>query len=95
MYGKTSWLITRQSLCVEVFTTTVTTHQDALAIIAFLTSALEGAHITFDLEDVDKVLRVASPKQVNCEWVVRAVRSFGFQAEEMADVVAEPVRFGM
>jgi hypothetical protein len=80
-----------QDRFIEVFTTTVTSHQKALAISACLISALEGARVSFDLDDVDCVLRIASPHPINNEWIVHVVETFGFEAAVMPDVVAEAV----
>jgi hypothetical protein len=76
---------------IEVFTTTVMSPHESFAITACLASIMEGSEITFDLEDIDRVLRVASPAPINNECIVRVVESFGFQADVMPDVVAEVV----
>lgn len=47
---------------VEVFRTTVTTPAQAAGLIARLQRRYPAARITFDLDDCDKVLRMAGPR---------------------------------
>jgi hypothetical protein len=46
---------------VEVFRTSVATPAQAAPLIAQLQALLPGCRITFDLDDCDKVLRIAGP----------------------------------
>ena len=76
---------------VEVFTTNVTSRTDAAMISSLLASLFENSQVTFDLQDVDRVLRIASSRPINNEWIVSIVNLFGFKAEVMPDVVSESV----
>jgi hypothetical protein len=76
-----------EPLFVEVLKTNVQQSEDADLIRACLSSLFEPARITFDLEDIDCVLRVATHLPVNAEMVIYVVSLFGFRAEVMPDVV--------
>jgi hypothetical protein len=55
---------------IEVFKTDIPTPAEALAIIIGILENLSGHHITVDLDDCDKVLRIASR---NCELAINTV----------------------
>jgi hypothetical protein len=62
---------------VEVFKTNVSDKHDALAIIRELTEIFPEGRVTFDLDDCDKILRVAC-RQVNRSEVITRVTGKGF-----------------
>lgn len=72
--------------CVEVFKTNVDSTK-APQILTCLSSLYEGARVSFDLEDIDRVLRIASSSAVDAQVVICVVESFGFHAEVLPDEV--------
>ena len=70
---------------IEVFRTNVTDLDLSMTILLCLASMFEGAQITFDLEDVDNVLRIASSSSIDTKAVISVVSRFGFQAEVMPE----------
>jgi hypothetical protein len=80
-----------ESKFVEVFKTDVRHPRDARLILQCLSSLIDPKRITFDLEDVDCVLRVAASTPVNTVLVVHVLKSFGFNAVELQDVVPASV----
>jgi hypothetical protein len=76
---------------VEVFRTDVQSSESARQIIEGLSSVMEEARITFDLEDVDRILRIASARQINTTLVETIVGLSGHCAEVLGDTVPEPL----
>jgi len=72
---------------VAIFRTNVSSMHAAQKIAAYLSSLYEGAHITFDLEDVDRILRIAPGGEVDFRLVKGVVSTFGFQADELPDEI--------
>ena len=70
---------------IEVFKTNVTDPDMSMTILSCLTSMFEGAQITFDLEDVDNVLRIASSSSIDPNAVISVLSTFGFEAEVMPE----------
>jgi hypothetical protein len=69
-------------IVVEVFKTNVHSAQQAGQIIRQLQQILPEARINFDLEDCDKILRIATPADfINVEQVVTIVNAYGCSAE--------------
>lgn len=81
----------KERLVVEVFRTDITDKAIAVQVIKCLSSAYEGACINFDLEDVDRILRIASTGPVQTDVVIAVVESFGYHADVLPDVVEEKV----
>lgn len=76
---------------VEVFRTDVGSREAARQIILYLSSVLDGAQVSFDLEDVDRILRIAAPEEIRTDVVVLIVGLLGHKAEVLSDTVAEPM----
>ena len=75
---------------VEVFKTNVRNRGTARQIINCLSSVIEGARVSFDLEDVDRVLRIAATTEIQASIVVEIVDLFGYEAEVLEDTILEP-----
>ncbi len=67
-------------LMVEVFKTDVQEDGQAQAIVASLSKILPGCSINFDLDDCDKILRVAGETVIACE-IERLVLQNGFECK--------------
>ena len=73
---------------VEVFTTNVCTLVESAQVATCLNSLFEGAHVTFDLDDIDHVLRIASPFAIDADNVTSILATLGFECEVMRDDVS-------
>lgn len=72
---------------VEVFKTNVQFEKDAQSILVKLEKECPGSDINFDLEDCDKVLRIAFHGHTLDERQIKdIVRSFGFSIELLQDL---------
>ena len=76
---------------VEVFKTNVTSTTVAQQIALCLMSSMEGSRATFDLQDVDRILRIASTQKIQAEIVVAIVKTFGFHASPLPDHIEDVV----
>ena len=74
---------------VEVFKTSVTSPDVAQHIALCIASTLEGSRVTFDLQDIDRILRIASKQKIQIEVVAAIVNAFGFQATLLPDTVED------
>ena len=74
---------------VEVFRTNVASPEVARQICLCLASSLEGSRVTFDLQDVDRILRIASRQEIQTEVATATVNAFGFQATLLPDTVED------
>ena len=71
---------------IEVFKTKVTSKKQAQRVARQLLQELPGLHVHFDLEDVDKVLRVeTSTDYLDTQQIVSAVEQMGFGCALMED----------
>lgn len=69
---------------VEVFRTNVQTHGEAEIIIRELRQHLPHASINFDLEDCDKILRIAN-SSINPQSIITELVLAGFFCEVLED----------
>lgn len=70
-------------MVVEVFKTNVCEFSPSQKMIEQLCDQLPGSQINFDLEDCDKILRVAAAR-VSCEKVIAILESNGYSCEVLA-----------
>ena len=71
---------------VEVFKTNVQHEKDARIIIHRLEEQFPETVVNFDLEDCDKVLRVACRDQIlQTQKIMAVVESYGFVLEPLSD----------
>jgi hypothetical protein len=74
---------------VEVFKTDVEKQSQANLLINLICIGFTGYQATFDLEDCDKILRIASSGQpVCCESIIELLESFGYQAVILEEEIA-------
>jgi hypothetical protein len=85
MHGEDHSIEVTQTQFVEVFTTNVDNVELSAVIQGYLVSMFEGSRVSFDLEDIDCVLRIASPSEINPDAVVKVLSTFGFQARVMPE----------
>lgn len=73
---------------VEVFKTDVRDADQARLLVEVIQKNFDGYRANFDLEDCDRILRVAvSQGAVQVFPLVNFIKEFGYQAEVLADVV--------
>jgi hypothetical protein len=89
MYGKDHQREMKPRQFVEVFITNVDNATASKEIQVCLANILEGSRVSFDMEDADRVLRIASPSSFTAEGVIHVIAMFGYSAEVMKDEVAE------
>lgn len=65
---------------VEVFKTNVLEKKDSLHMIEKLAAILPTAHIHFDLEDCDKILRIES-ETIAVAGIIFLLKTHGFSCE--------------
>ncbi len=71
---------------VEVFQTTINNQQQSEAIAQAIRREFPDYHVNFDLEDCDKILRVAHEKsQIVAQKLIQIVESFGVEAAVLPD----------
>ncbi|HLT75553.1 MAG TPA: hypothetical protein VKZ68_10710 [Ohtaekwangia sp.] len=73
---------------IEVFKTNVQDRAIAADIVEMIHAVGMGYRANFDLEDCDRILRVAGALIVDNQMVIRIVRSFGCEAYPLEDVPA-------
>jgi len=70
---------------VLVFVTNVNSTIEAEKILEELRMEADFKRITFDLEDVDRVLRVEAKSDAYRDWIQKNIRAMGYDCEEMKD----------
>lgn len=65
----------------EVFKTNVQTKTQAKQILKSLHTGFSEARINFDLQDCDKILRVAGIKKSCTQTIVQYLKELGFNCE--------------
>ncbi|WP_353719486.1 hypothetical protein [Dyadobacter sp. 676] len=71
---------------IEVFKTNVTKQSQAKLLADLICLSFTGYRASFDLEDCDKVLRIASDGGEICNAGVKALlESFGYRATELEE----------
>ena len=63
---------------IEVYKTNVQNQIEAKKIIQYLTRTFTNAKINFDLQDHDRILRVAGIQRANINDIILAVNKLGF-----------------
>jgi hypothetical protein len=77
---------------IEVFKTNVQKESQADLLIDLISLAFTDYRASFDLEDCDKVLRVASRQPEICSTsVIRLLEDFGYHAEVMNEGIEERI----
>ena len=66
---------------IEVFKTNVLFHKDALLIIDGLEKKLGNSKINFDLEDCDKILRIAGTNNTKNKYIISYLQKLGYNCE--------------
>jgi len=66
---------------IEVFKTNVQVQQEAQLIVAGLEKKLERTKINFDLEDCDKILRIAGTTKAKNRFIISYLQQLGYQCE--------------
>lgn len=75
-------------MMVEVFRTTVTDHDLAARLVDQIQETFGSYSANFDLDDCDKVLRVANPSgRVESTLLIHFLRGEGIRAEILSDEV--------
>lgn len=65
-----------------IFKTNVSSRQEAGYVKSTLLKMDQHAKITFDLDDIDKVLRIESAS-CQCDFIQSKLAALGFQCEEL------------
>jgi hypothetical protein len=81
-------------MAVEVFKTNVTHTDQARMLIDQIHRNFSDYRANFDLEDCDRILRVASHEgMVQASALVTLLKNFGFDAEVLSDDIPELLGF--
>lgn len=71
---------------IEIYRTTVTSRPAAEALLGQLRRLFPGWYISFDLEDCDRVLRVASTgNPIPTDFIAGLLRQSGYLCEPLPD----------
>lgn len=71
---------------VEVFKTNVTDQDHAYILLDHIHQNFRGYKANFDLEDCDKILRVASSQEfIRANCLIKFLSEFGYEAEVLPD----------
>lgn len=71
---------------IEVFKTNVQKESQADLLVDLISLAFLDYRASFDLEDCDKVLRVASRQsEICCASIIRLLEDFGYDAEILGE----------
>ncbi|QNF33980.1 hypothetical protein HUW51_15080 [Adhaeribacter swui] len=71
---------------VEVFKTNVQDRDHAVILVDHIHQAFQGYRANFDLEDCDKILRVASTHEfIRASCLIKLLGEFGYEAEVLPD----------
>ncbi|MDB5247590.1 MAG: hypothetical protein JWQ40_1984 [Segetibacter sp.] len=71
---------------VEVFKTNVTDKHQATILVDQIHRSFTGYKANFDLEDCDKILRIASSTgYIQCSFLIELLNNFGCTAEVLPD----------
>ena len=73
-------VLIRDNNLVEVFKTNVEDEEDAVRLIENLTTMLPDCKINFDLQDCDKILRIAG-KSIEPDSIINVINSKGYFCE--------------
>lgn len=73
-------------MAIEVFRTNVETECEAELVLTVLGACFEGYKINFDLDDVDRILRVSTRQRVAVENLMAMVKALGFDVEVLPDL---------
>jgi hypothetical protein len=73
-------------LTVEVFKTNVQAADAAAMIVESLNKRCPASEINFDLEDCDRILRVAAAS-INIQLIISVLSELGYCCELLADTV--------
>ncbi|SEW52763.1 class I SAM-dependent methyltransferase [Chitinophaga arvensicola] len=71
---------------IEIFKTSIQDQHDTVKVVDALSSILPNAHLNFDLEDQDKVLRIQHPA-IDTAAVITVVESLGFSCKVIPDKI--------
>lgn len=77
----------RPPLMVEVFCTTVNEEAEAEMLLAEIKFRFPECKVNFDLEDCDKILRVASSHKIEMATIEKMVQSRGYSISVLSDKV--------
>jgi hypothetical protein len=80
-------------MMIEVFKTNVTQPAHAKMLIGLIHANFDGCTANFDLSDCDKILRIASGRDISIAGVVDLVTRFGFEAQVLSDDIPEVLQF--
>jgi hypothetical protein len=76
---------------VEVFKTNVTQLRQARKLVRLVQKTFSGYKANFDLQDVDRILRIESPGWVEEKKVIELLDTAGFTAEVLPDIPVLPI----
>ena len=74
---------------VEVFRTNISHKRHADVVAHDIGAQMPGVVVNFDLDDCDKVLRVASAEMIDNDVVLALVKNLGFICEILPDEIYE------
>lgn len=80
-------------MVIEVFKTNVTHPAHAKMLIDVIHANFDGCTANFDLDDCDKILRIASGRDIGIAGIVDLVTRFGFEVEVLSDDIPELLQF--
>ena len=73
---------------IEVFKTNIETEDQSRMVAWRIAQSFRCYKVNFDLQDVDRILRIESPGEaINSEVVTELLNALGFRAEVLPDVV--------
>jgi len=70
---------------IEVFKTDIVNSFDAYRILRLLHTAFPGYNVNFDLEDCDRILRIAASEAVDTEGVRTLMETEGFSVSSLSE----------
>jgi hypothetical protein len=71
---------------IEVFKTNVMDQNQADMLLGHIQTSFHDYKANFDLEDCDKILRVAcTTGPIECAFLINLLKNFGFDAEVLPD----------
>jgi hypothetical protein len=75
---------------VEVFKTNINDPEQARALVELIQQVFEGYRVNFDLDDCDRILRIACTDAVDSGLIINLLHDYGCYAEVLEDVVLIP-----
>ena len=78
---------------VEVFKTNVLRPDDAKTLVDEIHASFRCCMANFDLEDCDRILRIASQVPIEIPALIGLLNDRGFEAEVLSDDIPELLQF--